>query len=671
MAKGKEIAGSRWKKKGKWKKDNAAPEMIGVPGGRFRREDTGSDDGALQAYRNQIETTQVRRKEMEPRKEVHVSLPGEGPFILIPLSDIHYGSEATDYEELDKRVKFIQENDNAYGVLLGDEIEGSKPEYRATIEDGKVGTVQDQIENFRRDVLDRIGDKILAAVGGYFGHTEWLRDQGNVDPTRIIYGGYAIPIVDNVSRLVIHLDESDDPEITDTYVDLAHYFSGSSQIDSIYPHRKHYEKKKGQKKPHIVVAGHYHKFGYAEELFPGVPDKAIFMQQGTLKGSNPNLPRDNFGSRIGATNRPGSMDGFFIITDDGHRKPVRGQDLTADIAQALRWRDKMPGDYDEALAIGKDSPPEIKWRNKHSDKSQETEDLPDPEDIAEINGDADLFEGEVWTAKDLAPLYTYLSYNIVSPYPVFLHFLANVRLGSSYSGFANVDRLTTDYFDEYPMMLEAVLNLLDQDVPKSPDRIDVLDEAKGIINRIGPERVLSLTLDGTLRSASWRSKIDGLPYVAPGTYLSGTGVPLAASGATLNLNYGPQKRTGGGKPSADLLLVDGQKRLGSKFKPTAGLKSYALHHDHYGHDVVVSATHEHGGVGMDEIDGRLVHYVDVGHQAPFDSMSGRRNVQITAEGNQGVLFDGEHIHLMANLEDFEVFALAIYGYRIAQYNGMV
>jgi hypothetical protein len=582
-------------------------------------------------------------KMRSPEASMDVFIENQGPHIILFLSDIHYGSDTVDYELLDKVVEFVENHPNAYIVCLGDMIEGSQPKYR-TIEAHRTGSVTGEMDDFQQHVLEKVGDRVIGAVGHFFGHTGWSQDAAGTDPWDEMFGEYNIPVLKNASTINLSYPGKG-KEIVETQLDVAHYFMGKSRVDTLHAQREHYKRKKGDKKPDATASGHTHQKAMAIEHYPGAPIPAVLVQSGTFKGINPNLPEDPFASKGAFDTVPGGPGQMLVLPKNGriYRAIDLNQGEKINSAISL-WEHNLPIAQEAIEMANAHSTPEVTFRSKKSLASIDREHLlSEDEQIALMNAeesdeDLPVPNGVVYSEADLAPLYDTVSYNIRSDWPMLFLPFANIRMGSSYEGTPELRKMMEELVLNNPHVLVAFLgNVIDTDVSKQENRVDILDELAELINTIGSKQVLALLLDSSLRNANWRRDIGDRDYVPPGTYVSEkTGVPLVPGGASIELFHGSKTRADRNNRHS-IMLLDGLKRHGSFSKAMMGLTSYDTNHNHAGHDVLVSGHHPHSAVGTYEKDGRLVDLIDVGWLSPFDNASGKKNVQRTAKGGQGLI----------------------------------
>lgn len=617
-----------------------------------------SKDELSKLRRKALETGTEYEKAIAPSTKEIVNLDTQGAPIILFLSDVHYGTSATNMKLLEEVLQFVENHPDARVVILGDEIDGQNSKHTTTTEKQRILDVPEQIEGFQEDVLDRIGEKVIGAVGYFWGHTGWVHDLSGADPWKMVYGKYddqadalleagiepsvanarRIPIVANMSDLVLNYGDEE--------IDLrvAHYFSGKSQIDALHSLREAWKKKKKEKKPDVVAAGHHHQTAVAIEHYPGAPVPAVLFSCGTFKGVGEDVPRDAFGTKAGLDSEPGGPGQMMIISKSNNLYRAVNLAQGDRIHAAIDFWDYEHSTAQEAMAIAYDQqPPGITFREKKSEPSIDSEEvLTEVEQEARIQKAIEKEEesgGVIYSNQKLAPLYDQVHYDVVSPWPSLLIPIANVRMGGSYEGTGLLQEMMNEFVINNPHVMVAFLgNVVDAEVAKKENRVEVLDQLAEIINSIGSERTLALLLDSSLRNANWRKDITGLDYVPPGTYVSEkTKVPLLAGGSSIELTHGPNAR--GKRSEHSIMLLDGLKRHGSYSKALMGLASYEVNHNHAGHDVLISGHHPHSAVGTYQKDGRLVDAIDVGWLSPFDNTSGKKNVQRTAKGGQGLIID--------------------------------
>lgn len=625
----------------------------------------GKEQGSIDVLRKKaIDAQTAYEKAIEPSNREVVTLDTESTPIILFLSDVHYGTSASNMKMLEEVLKFIDQHPSARVVILGDEVDGQNPRHITTTEKQRVLDVNGQIDGFQREVLDRIAEKTVAAVGYYWGHPAWIHDSSGADPWKMIYGKYddqadallefgvepevanarRIPVVQNMSDIVF---EYGDEEID---LRIAHYFSGKSQVDALHSLREDWKKKKKEKKPDVVAAGHHHQTAVAIEHYPGAPVPAVLFSCGTFKGVGEDVTRDAFGVKAGLDSEPGPPGQMMIISRSNNLYRAVSLNHGEEIHSAIDFWDYRHADALEALDIANSQQPKTTFKTKKSAPSEDAEDLlSEAEQEARLmkNGEGDGEEeeeevdtdGVIYSNQNLAPLYDQVHYDIVSAWPLLFLPIANVRMGGSYEGTDQLKAMIDEYVGSNPHVVMAFLgNVIDTEVAKKATRIQTLDSLAGIINMIGAERTLALLLDSSLRNANWRKHIDGVDYVPPGTYVSEkTGVPLLAGGSSIRITHGPNAR--GRRNEHSIMLLDGLKRHGSYSKAMMGLASYDINHNHAGHDVLVSGSHPHSAAGTYIRDGRTVDAIDVGWLSPFDNASGKRNVQRTAEGGQGLIIN--------------------------------
>jgi len=611
---------SRWKKK-RLNGEKLVERKTDLPSRKERQESTSKARKA----------TAEAQKKREALSEFESALTGEGPHLVLFMSDVHWGTTRTKEADVDEFLKVAQDRDAAI-LMLGDELEGSKPKHR-TIERSRTGSVSDDALDFQTAVIEPNQERIIAAVGEHYGHTGWS-DESDISLWLLMYDPYGIAVLKNGARVKI---EAGGRVIV---TDVAHYWRGGSSIDMLHTQREHAKRKKGKNRPLITASGHTHQAGFAVENYPGQEDPMYLFQSGAFKGQDPEYPDPyaSFGAFDSEVGDPGQ--GFVATKNNIY--PGADLDELQEIHAAMDLFENEYPTYQEALAMAKaEDNTSVTFRSKKSHPSIDSEDLPSLEEQEAMMDDeeeAEVPNGIVYSKGDLAPLYDTVSYNIRSDWPMLFLPVANVRLGSSYEGLDQLKQMIEEFVTGNPHVFLAFLgNVIDSEVAGRKDRVEVLDTLIDLVSLVGADKVLAILLDGAMRHKNWRKDVKDLDYVPPGTYVSkATGVPLVPGGSTIQIYHGPSTRAERNFKH-EILLLDGLKRHGSYSKATSGLSSYYKNHDNAGHDVLVSGAHPHSGISTQKIDGRDVDLVDVGWLSPFDNTSGKKNVQRTAEGGQGVI----------------------------------
>jgi hypothetical protein len=195
----------------------------------------------------------------------------------------------------------------------------------------------------------------------------------------------------------------------------------------------------------------------------------------------------------------------------------------------------------------------------------------------------------------LAP-YDSLTYNIETRLPVTLHLVSNARLGSSSEGYDELKKYHAEQIAGNPHSLVVFLrNMIDKDIGSSPQRVEILDRFKEIING-AKEQTLAIMMCSSLRSDGWRKKVatgfeevetgkfdrEGNPKmkkqtlysmpIAPGSYLSNeTDTPLIHHLSLIKLTIGP-KGPIKEKPMYSGAYADKLMKHGSYSRPEFGLR---------------------------------------------------------------------------------------------------
>ena len=108
---------------------------------------------------------------------------------IYPFGDIHWGSPNCNQEFARQYIRAVQEDDEAYVVLMGDLMENALIGSLGDVykqEDGPQLQVQELVE-----LLSPIKEKILFAITG--NHEERTAKRADLDPTQVICWGLGVP----------------------------------------------------------------------------------------------------------------------------------------------------------------------------------------------------------------------------------------------------------------------------------------------------------------------------------------------------------------------------------------------------------------------------------------------------------------------------------------------
>lgn len=629
-----------------------------------------------------------------------------GPIEVNFRSDYHWGAGAMDMKLADKDTELISENECAVVFFLGDEIEGSKKDYRS-IERRRGGSVTDDIVLFKEFVLKQLKDKAITSVGYYDSHNGWSWIESDVDVWDEIFAKEGIPVGMNGHLTILTVKDEGEIQRVVKYK-LAHYFGKSSTKDTFHHVRNAYLQDDADSAADGYGQGHTHQSGAAKEWPMGAPKPVILIQSGTFKGINPRVGKDGFGQQVGLSGILGGPGQATIITEKNiHFAATR--DRTTKMHSALKFLDTQPRLAEEALEIAKNEPPEATFREKNSQdaghreevkpekkkKKQDVEkkvDAEQREEQATSQEEEQAVESSAVYAKKYEPIFKKMVYNLQTKHPTLLFPVGNVRKGSSYEGFSKLTALTgvqldgpenngrrssginsvldvplseLKFFKNNPHIYYLLLgNMMDDETAGKSEKEAELSAVAEWINLVGANQFLALLQDSRLRNAKWAP-------IAPGTYISRqTGVKLMSGGGILQIHHGknavPQNNA-----KHEIELLDGLFGFGSYTKPMKGLVNYYKNTRGKRRDVLMTAHHPHSGAATILENGGAIDMLNVGFFAEFDGGSGKRNVMAPSPAGQALIIDGKERYPTATLSDTIELYQALLAFSVANQHGML
>jgi UDP-2,3-diacylglucosamine pyrophosphatase LpxH len=119
----------------------------------------------------------VVRKAAEERRHTAIHL-GDQPVALAFLSDLHIGSEGTDYDAIKRDTDLISKTDGMYAVFHGDGIDNWIIGKLQALQRNQAVSFKNEILMFRR-WLELISEKLLIVVSG--NHDNWTKKLSGID----------------------------------------------------------------------------------------------------------------------------------------------------------------------------------------------------------------------------------------------------------------------------------------------------------------------------------------------------------------------------------------------------------------------------------------------------------------------------------------------------------
>ncbi len=511
---------------------------------------------------------------------VEIDIPHDRPVMVVTLGDLHVGSTATDHDKMLEIRDMILAQPDICVVLLGDEIEGMKAPYLDTNTARTPIDVRQQIELLREVFLGPLAKagRVLGMVVGYWGHPGWAQDSSTINPWKDMVQGYDIPLINNGGQIKLTFKNGHEQSLR-----IFHNPPGKSNDDRVFGLRKALVYESLPDRPNVATGAHLHRAGIAKEYSPNdtntdtAPQATVMVQSGTIKGSNPLLPSDRFGTKLGAP--PTDTVGQGVIFTPRKKRNGRKLEQNYPFAtyehgllafSALQLLNNLEAQGITAEMMEKihsevEARPNITFNKRKSQRvSVPYDESPEPSTNGTIY--------DRWH-EDLSPQYSRAHYDVVTQLPIAVELVQNVRAGSNSEGLKALQHYFADRLQNNPHALVALLrNMVDQEVAGDSKRIEVLDKIVALGVQY-PQQILAIMHDGNLRQEAWKSstgKEAGQGPVPAGTYLSDRmKAPLIAHHSTLELSVGP-KVFSALRPNYTMLTLDGLDKHGSQYRPTFG-----------------------------------------------------------------------------------------------------
>ena len=514
------------------------------------------------------------------------------PVQVIIASDWHLGSIAGDLDAMYDMRDYILANDNVAVIFAGDELEGLTAKYLSTNTAKTPIDFNEQIEFLREWFLKPLADsgKVLGMVSEYWGHPGWAADATTINTWRLMVGDLDIPIIKNGGELEIRF-----PNKTSHRVKVWHNPPGSSKHDEVAGLREAIQGISESTRPDSAVSGHIHRMGVAKEIYAGAKKQTILISAGTYKGSNPDLPRDAFGTRLGAPLSHPQGQGLIIRPSAGRRQemayPFASLAHGEKAMKAISMLDRVEavGIKDEILEkISKkvEEAPEIFYTKATSRLAGNHTEVRPLEKV--------VLGGEMiknpYSHMEMRTPYDALSYDVKTRLPIALHLIQNARIGASSEGVKDL-ALYMNRVAQNPHSLFVFLrNMIDKESGKSPDRMEILQRFTDLVNGV-KDQTLAVMMDESLRDPNWKKtiKVGTENYqdengrwknqniystpVAPASYVANqTEVPLIHHLSLIKLSIGPSGIQLKEKPLYTGAFADRMEGYGSQSKPEWGLQ---------------------------------------------------------------------------------------------------
>lgn len=562
-----------------------------------------------------VEKSQQIERNYMGRDEVTLNTRTSESLMLVCGSDLHIASLATNHQAVIDLFGFVMSNKNAMLVLLGDEIEGLKEQYFNTNTARTVVDTHKQIDimaELLRPLIEK--DKIAAMVSGYWAHNGWVEDSTTINPWIMMakeMGFDQRRIIKNGGRVNFRFPNGYIHSET-----IWHNPSGKSKYDTVYGLRNAAFATSESSRSNGYMNGHTHRMGVGKELFSGAKTAVYFIASGTAKGSSADVPFDRLGGKLGAPLTDPLGQGVIIEPRKRDRKeksyPFASFQQGQMANNALRLLDLMESKGMTAELLEKirtevESKPRISLIARKSRVSGEEQMEDKPVDAVKVEGG---WVTNPYSKMKMKPTYDSLAYDIKTKLPVTLHLLGNARLGSSSEGYGELKKYHQELVVGNPHSLVVFLrNMIDKEAGNSPQRMEILDRLKEIING-AKDQTLAIMMCESLRNSSWRSKVkigeeyvdasgkavnieefnedaedeEGKPVnkpkkrtlysmpLAPGSYLSNaTDTPLIHHLSLIKLMIGPNGSLNE-KPGYSGAFADKEMQHASYSRPEFGLR---------------------------------------------------------------------------------------------------
>jgi len=516
---------------------------------------------------NFVETAREVRQALRPdvgEATVHLSGIDSEAIRILVISDTHLFHEAVSFDRINQLWREIMKPDT-FVVLAGDLIEGIKQEYLEQTTSTLLN-MNDQMRAFREGWLRKIVEagKVLAVVTRFGSHDDWPMNKTTINAVaQMMEGlklgnGEIVPLIWNGGKLNLVFDEAAEA----FQINLFHQVGGSgSTINPVKPLRNVFVEQKlarGQQVPMAAVAGHNHgRAGVSSErTVVGVNEvHMVLCQNGTEKGVE-------------------EMPDLFLRTK-GSASKRSGAAMVLRVRPKTKELQVIPtyGYTRSDLLFGA-----IKVWNKVESAGTTKEHL---ENIMEANGSfSPLFDVKSPSATRVdsslitTPLFRQLNWSVDTGklgLPVTVYTTSHARFGSSSIYLDHLRSVMEEIAKEPYSMLMILGDMVDMNVPSSPERGKILEEFARTMSLVPTKQRLGVMLSSVLRSEKWRSPIkiskdESSPPIIVSDYLFKNGLkwtPVYEGGGSLKIRVG----------GVDYwwYLLDGTGNFGSRQDPYLAL----------------------------------------------------------------------------------------------------
>ena len=117
----------------------------------------------------------------ERRSEQRITIPGDQPFGLAFLSDLHFGNMWTDYRQARKDADLVRDTEGLYAIFTGDGIDNWITGKLMSLQRDQVIPFDHEVRLFK-DWLSRLKQSLLVTVSG--NHENWTKRLAGFDFVR-------------------------------------------------------------------------------------------------------------------------------------------------------------------------------------------------------------------------------------------------------------------------------------------------------------------------------------------------------------------------------------------------------------------------------------------------------------------------------------------------------
>jgi len=546
-------------------------EFEGVKKNPFANKEVGKTTRMVNKYLEGAKELKHRLRPDQAEARVKIKTPKEVARIML-ISDLHFGSEATDMKLINQIIEELDEPDT-YAILAGDILDGVKQEYMSTTVGG-LFNFQEQVDIFRGLFGEKIANgKILAMVSRYGSHDDWPSGKESLNlpaimlDSQTLLDGSRIPLIFNGGVLWVQVGENT-PEVG---VRLFHKTSGSgSTVNPVKPLRGEIIKNKidrDQKVPMVAVAGHNHsRAGVSSErvLAGNTEVQLVLLQGGTVKGLDKENP-DFFMVEKGGVliQPPGAAMVLRHKKQDGQVQviPTYGNERSRRLLEAFKVLNKS-----ESLGVTEELRQELENEDGELRLTLDEE----KSLVAQRNGGQEI----------QSKLYREINWRVdvgKLGLPTSVHFISHVDFGSSEADLNHVNKILDETNKSKRSGLIVLGGMLAPNVPRRVDRLDVLDQFAETIGKVPGSKRMGVMLDSILRDDAWNKYIGKISKKEGGGWMSEPiitgdylyidselrGTPFFEGGATLFFNIG--------KNRFSFYTIDGLGNFGSRQDPYLGI----------------------------------------------------------------------------------------------------